>query len=70
MEKREFNRNNAELVLACNDESDFYAFCGKNGLTPYQFEQPDGWQGVYAETDNGNMVYYYGDEVMRYYGND
>lgn len=70
MEKREFNRYNAELLIPCPDESDFRAFCGKNGIMPYQFKQSDGWQGLYAASHSGEMVYYFGDEVMRFYGNN
>lgn len=70
MENRNFDRNNAEKTFACGDEGDFYAFCRKCGLSAQMFEQSDGWQGVYTTTDSGVMVYYYGDEVMRFYGNN
>lgn len=64
---KEFNRDNANAKIPCADESDFYVFCRLNGFTPERFTQSDGWQGLYVELCNSCFVYYYGDDVMRFY---
>lgn len=70
MEKRNFNRDNAELLITCTDENEFRKICRLNGLTAYEFRQDDEWEGVYAAFYGGEIVYYYGDDKMRLYSNN
>jgi hypothetical protein len=64
---KNFIRDKEAAKIPCKDESDFYIFCRLNGFTPERFTTENGWEGVYVELCNGCFVYYYGDEIMRYY---